>query len=120
MEPMKAFFTPGSIATFTGATSAVWIITNVFRVLVGRDSVIAGFIIALIVAFVGAYSTQALNGLVPGFLVFLNGCLLFFTAAGVQGFANGATQGRPVAQPKVQGRGRVKFLTPWFVGNTGK
>src|SRR5688572_7066998 len=107
---MDDFFRPGSIATFAGATTAVWLITNLFRVLVGRDSVIAGFVIALIVSFVGAYSTGSINGLVPGFLVFLNGCLLFFTGAGVQGFANTAVKGRPEGQPKVQGRGNVKFF----------
>ena len=122
MEPIKIpneLFTAGSIGTFAGASAAVWVLTNVFRVLLKRDSVLFGFVVSLVISFVGAYAAQALSGLVQIFLVFLNGCLLFLTAAGVQGFANGAVQGQPADRTKLQGRKDVKFLTPWFKNREG-
>lgn len=113
MEPVKELFTATSIGTFAGASGAVWAISNVFRILVGRDSVILAFIIALIVAYVGGYAAKALTDPVAYFLVFLNGCLLFLTSAGVQGFASTALRGQPEGKAKLQGKD-VKFFTPWF------
>ena len=115
MEPKipDEFFTAGSIATFAGATGAVWVLTNVFRVLLKRDSILFGFIVSLMISFVGAYAAHTLTSLVQVFLIFLNGCLLFLTAAGVQGFANEAGK-RSVDRTKLHGRRDVGFLTPWF------
>lgn len=121
MEPKipNELFTAVSIGTFAGATGAVWVLTNVFRVLFKRDSILFGFIVSLVISFIGAYAAQALTGLVQIFLGFLNGCLLFLTAAGVQGFAHGATQGQPTDRTNLQGRRDVKFLTPWFKNRQG-
>jgi len=115
MEPKipDEFFTAGSIATFAGATGAVWVLTNVFRVLLKRDSILFGFIVSVVISFVGAYAAHTLTSLVQVFLIFLNGCLLFLTGAGVQGFANEAGK-RSVDGTKLHGRRDVGFLTPWF------
>jgi len=113
MEPIKDLFTATAIGTFSGASGAVWILSNTFRTLVGRDSKAVAFIISLIVAFFGAFAAKALTDPVTYFLVFLNACLLFLTAAGLQGFASSAVQGKPEGTPKLQGKD-VRFFTPWF------
>lgn len=108
------FFTLASIATFTGATGAVWVFGNTFRVLFKRDSKIIAFIISLMVAYVGAYLGGTLNSVAAFFLVLLNGCLLFLTAAGVQGFASEAATPQETHKPKLHGKENIRFFTPWF------
>jgi zinc transporter ZupT len=108
------FFTPASIGTFTGATGAVWILGNTLRKLTGRDLKGLAFVVSLVVAYVAAYAAGALSNLLAYFLVFLNGCLLFMTAGGVQGWASESTTPTEAHKPKVHGRHSLKFLTPWF------
>jgi len=113
-EPPKDFFTANSIGTFAGASAAVWVLSNVFRVLFKRDSLIFGFVVSLLIAYLGMYAAGTLTGLLGYSLAFLNGCLLFLTAAGIQGFATEAARGRNDDTLNLQRRTKVKFLTPWF------
>jgi hypothetical protein len=114
VQPPKEFFTAQSITTFTGASAAVWVLSNLARVIFKKNSTIPCFVISLIVAYLGAYITHSLDGVVSYFLGFLNGALLFFTAVGVQGFANAAGKGELTGETKLQSAIKVKFLTPWY------
>lgn len=80
----KEFFSPGSIATFTGATAAVWVLANTYRFLFKRNSMPVLFIISIAVAVIGAVSSHTATDLWSWLLTGLNGCLLFCTAAGAQ------------------------------------
>jgi len=114
VQPQKEFFTPESITTFTGASAAVWVLSNLVRVFFKKHTIIPCLLIALAVSYVGMFLTHTLDGGVSYFLGFLNGALLFFTAVGVQGFASAASKGEMTGETKLQSGTKVKFLTPWF------
>ena len=114
VQPPKEFFTAQSITTFTGASAAVWVLSNLARIVIKKHTTIPCFIISLVVSYVGMYVTHTLDGGVSYFLGFLNGALLFFTAVGVQGFAAAASRGEMTGETKLQSGTKVKFLTPWF------
>jgi hypothetical protein len=108
------FITAQSLATFGGASIAVWILSNLVRVMLKTTSAIPCFIISLIVAAIASHLLHTLNGVVSYFLVLLNGALLFFTAIGMQGFTGAAAKGEATGETKLQAKTEVKFLTPWF------
>ena len=108
------FFTSESIATFGGASLAVWVLSNVIRIITGRDTIKISLIVAIVVAFIGAYGSHKLDDVIAYFLALLNGCLLFLTAAGTQTVAHKASEGDLGNKASLHGSEPVKFLTPWF------
>lgn len=120
IEPLKDFITPQSITTFTGASGAVWILSNLARMVFKKNSTIPCFIVSLLVSYIGMSIIGALHGGIAIFMGFLNGALLFFTALGVQGFAVAAKEGQVNGQVKLESKESVKFLTPWFKQRSDK
>ena len=114
VQPPKDFITPESITTFTGASGAVWILSNLARMAFKKDSTIPCFIVSLIVSYVGMSILGTLHGGIAIFMGFLNGALLFFTALGVQGFAVAAKEGQVNGKVNLESKKSVGFLTPWF------
>ena len=108
------FFTSASFVTFGGASSATWIFSNTARRLLRRDSAFIGFLIAVVVSFVVAASTDALGSALDVLIVFLNGCLLFLTAAGMQEAAVAVATPQETGKAKPQARMPVAWLSPWF------
>lgn len=114
-EGIKDFFTPVSVATYAGATLAVYVFSNTVRKLFGRDSVWISFVIAMLVSFIGAYSAKLLQlEVVSVFVALLNGCLLFLGAAGAQETIAYNAVPKPTDVPKQQGRKPIKWTSSWF------
>ena len=114
-EGIRDFFTPVSIATYAGATLAVYVFSNTLRKLLRRDSVWISFIIAMLVSFIGAYAAKLLQPeIVSIFVALLNGCLLFLGAAGAQETIAYNALPKPVDVPRRQGRKRIKWTSSWF------
>ncbi len=110
-------YTVATLATFAGSSGAVLILYNTYRRLFNRESVWAAFVLAMVVSLVVAVATGALKGPLGFFLAFLNGCLLFSSAAGAQQALAyqppGPSQSRevgPVGQPDQP----IKFRSSWF------
>ena len=112
MADTTDFVTGASIATFGGATGAVWIIGNTVRVAFHRNWPALPLVTGLVVAFLLAGTTHHLHNPLDYFLAVLNGCLLFLTATGVQQASNADVKSVEGAQR--QGRQLVKWRTPWI------
>jgi hypothetical protein len=69
-------------------------------------------IISLIATFALAYTAHILNNPLGYILAFVNGCLLFLSAAGIQ--QAGKAEFRGTEGAKRHGRGRVTWFTPWI------
>src|SRR5580704_13183461 len=82
-----SFFTGASLATLASALTAVVVVTNTFRRIFGRDWVLVPFVTSLIAALVAAASVGGINKPIDWLIVFLNGCLLFCTAFGINTIA---------------------------------
>jgi 4-amino-4-deoxy-L-arabinose transferase-like glycosyltransferase len=106
-------YTIATLGTFAGSSGAVLILYNTFRRLFNKESVWIAFIISLTVSVIVAIATSSLTDLAGFFLVILNGCLLFSSAAGTQELiahqgSNGKTKG--FTEPNKQ----RKLSSSWF------
>jgi hypothetical protein len=110
---LQSFFTLASVATFAGASASVVAVTNTIRSLTPWRTPWIGYVVCLALALVGAKAVGSLHGSVDVFIAFLNSCLLFCTAAGIQGISVAAGE---AGKPKIQQQGAkpVKWLSPWF------
>src|SRR6266704_3667485 len=94
--PVQSFFTLASVGTLAGASAGVVAVTNTVRSFTPWRSPLVGYLVCLALAFVGAREVGRLNGGVDAFVAFLNSCLLFCTAAGIQGISVAASEaGKP-------------------------
>ena len=110
-------YTVATLATFAGSSGAVLILYNTFRRLFNRESVWAAFLLSMVVSFVVALATGSLKGPLGFFLAFLNGCLLFSSAAGAQQALASQPPGQP--SPREVGIGGhpdrpIRFFSSWF------
>ena len=80
---MDEFFSWTSLATLGGATIAVVVVTNTARKLLKWDTLWIPFVVSVLVLFGTALSTGALTSIQAGLITFLNSCLLFCTALGI-------------------------------------
>jgi uncharacterized membrane protein YfcA len=112
---IRDFFTTNSITTFVGATAVISVLANTFRILTKSNNLVVLFAISLAVAFLGAYLGSTLSTAVGWILSFMNGCLLFCTAAGVQQTAAGVSDKSlgPGRVRKQSGK-PVRFFSSWF------
>lgn len=77
------FFTLESVLTLGGAATAVVVVSNTIRQLLGWKSLWVGFSVSLVIVIFGALSADRPLTLGTAVLVFLNSCLLFCTAFGI-------------------------------------
>ncbi len=77
------FFDPQSIMTLGGASFAIVVVSATARKLFRLDTPWFAFIVAMAITLGGAYHAGTLKGLFQFFLAFINGCLVFFTALGL-------------------------------------
>jgi hypothetical protein len=97
---MDDFFTAASFVTLTGSVASVVIIVNVFRSVFNWGPKWFGLILSIVVAVIawhiasstGGQSKTAALGSLAYFIVFVNGCLIYTSAFGIQNtiIANGA------------------------------
>jgi hypothetical protein len=110
----KEFFTKESILTLLGAASATLIVCNALRRSINFSPKWLALIIALLISFAGAIESTA-GSLLDYLLAFVNGCLIFCTAVGMN---EGASN---INIPESPHRGIVKphtsygkLSTSWF------
>lgn len=107
------YYTWTSLGTLAVASGAVVVVANTARKLLKVDSPWVAFIFSVLLTFYGAYRSGALNAADGFVLAFLNSCLLFCAAAGVNQTAIELTP-RPEGTPKPYGARPVRWLAPWL------
>jgi hypothetical protein len=118
-EDIKDFMTPATILTYAGASLVVLIVSNAYRILLKKNSPWPCFIIAIGVSVLVASIDKATkwDGIEIA-MVFINGCMLFYSAAGLQGWTvNIGTPGTPAAGIAPHGRTErpsVPWLSKWL------
>jgi len=111
MSSTNQFVTAASIGTFTGATGAVWAVSNTLRRAFNIDRPYVPLVVSVIVAYVIVISSGS-RSVLDYVLALVNACLLFLSAAGLQQAASAdLTSGRGTQR---HGRERVTWFTPWI------
>jgi hypothetical protein len=120
----KEFFTPESMLTLAGAAGSTFVVCNGLQKAFSFNPRWLALVIAEVLVLAGTASTGATHP--TDYLVaFVNGFLVFLTAAGGTGAAGGASgappaAGGPVARmpsaaaPKTAPVPPRRFLSPWF------
>ncbi len=117
---LQKLITPESVATYSGASIAVWAITNTLRTLLNWNSRWPAFLSSMLVSFMGSYIVNnTLNDVVVLFISFINGCLLYLSSLGLQtqtGKSLEPIQTGATSEPtgaKEFGKEKVEWRTPW-------
>jgi hypothetical protein len=111
MTSTNQFVTAASIGTFSGATGAVWAVSNALRRAFNIDRPYIPLLVSIVVAYVIVISSGS-RSVLDYALALVNACLLFLSAAGLQQAANAdLTSGRGTQR---HGRQRVSWFTPWI------
>lgn len=111
MTSTNQFVTVASIGTFTGATGAVWAVSNTLRRAFNIDRPYIPLLVSIVVAYAIVISSGS-HSVLDYVLALVNACLLFLSAAGVQQAASAdLTSGRGTQR---HGRQRVTWFTPWI------
>jgi len=106
----ETYFTWAMLGTLAGASTAVVVVGNTMRKLLKVDSPWVGFVTSLAVVFGVAIFTEQLTGLETGVLAFLNSCLLFCTALGINDTTNVALS----FAPGPYGKSRDSWISAWL------
>lgn len=95
----------------------VFILSNIVRWMINGDNRWIPFFASFLVAAIGTgITTKWHPGVIDAIMWVVNGCMLFWSAAGIHdqaiNFAQRASAGgvKPQRKPVTQ----VKFLTPWY------
>lgn len=112
MEQLN-FFDLKSIGSFAGASLAVLIVGNTIRMLFKWDSPWPAFLASVLLAILVASQLNKLATPVDWLVIFLNSCLLFCNASGVQEIGRFVTTPTPVGGAKKQS-GKINFFSSWF------
>lgn len=117
MSSTSQFVTGASIGTFAGATGAVWGVSNALRQAFNIDRPFIPLLVSLAVSY-GIVISSGSHSVLDYALAFVNGCLLFLSAAGLQQTANADLKsGRGTRR---HGRQRVTWFTPWIRTREGR
>lgn len=112
---LDSFFTIESLVSLQGSTAAILLVTNVLGYLIGPNFDKYKKWLAFGLSLVFAYTVAALAadaGFVKWILAFLNGFLIFASAAGLNEMAGGRSlRTAPLALPA---SGPKKFFASWF------
>jgi hypothetical protein len=113
MDLPKDFFTPASMFTFAGATTAVFVVVNGLQQAFDWRPRWLGLIVAQIVVNGGVYASGG-NGLVNYGVGVVNGFLVFLAAGGATGALASAVPGSVTIQSVSSAKPHRGFLGPWF------
>lgn len=120
MELPKDFFTVASMLTLSGATGATFVVCNGLQRAFDFNPKWLGLIVAILIVETGVAVSGAGAGPIDYCVGLINGFLVFCSAAGATGAANGGHAPDPgtpkgpadaVAPPS---KGRRGFFTPWL------
>jgi hypothetical protein len=113
MSNVTEFFTSDSMLVLGTASVGVLVVTNALKRVFGFNPIFVCFVFSLIICFVGAFQVGKLTQLSEYLITFVNSCLLFCTTTGMQEFAGGAVQPRPVGSVESQGKKITKWFDSW-------
>jgi len=104
-----------SLATYGGASGIVLLLTNTVRKLVKLDSPWVQFICSELIAFTVATMQHTITGVGTGVITFLNGCVFFWGALGMNETVVSAAAPKPApSTTKLQGRPEMRFFSSWI------
>ena len=105
------FFTVQTLGSFAGATGATVVIANTYQQLLKGNPKWVAFVTAQVVVLGTAYFLKVEPA---GYLLgFLNGCLVFLSAAGGSEIISNNNAGDPELQG-ANGKSRRNWRTSWF------
>lgn len=105
------FFTKGSFATLAGATGIVYAVCNTIQRVFNFNPKWLALLVSIIVSFIGAFITKdEESGNLKYLLAFLNGFLIYMTAAG----ANQVTAPNPAPVQTKTSAAKREWLAAWF------
>lgn len=108
-------FDPESIGTLGGASFAIVVINAVARRMLKIDTPWLAFVLSLVIAFAGAQRSGHLRDLLDYLIAALNGCLIFFTALGLNETAEHTLNKPPPGTVKPHAARPKMWLQSWFV-----
>lgn len=116
---MDNFFTPESLATLAGSTGITLVVINAIRHVSGWGPRWFGLLVAIIVAYVGLFVTAGVGSGAPitsisfvqYFIAFLNGCLIYTSAFGIQSTMVAEKPG--LSFQAVRKVSKLTFRSPW-------
>jgi len=110
------FFSWAGLGSLSGAVAAVVVVTNTVRKLTKLDSVWVPFVVSVLVVYGLALVDKALANPAGWVIAFLNSCLLFCTALGVNDtLVQGAH--RPAGDAVPFAARRVRWWQTWLRRN---
>ena len=81
----KEFFTASMFGTLMGCVVVVWVVSNVLSGVFGIEPKFTGFIVSIVVAYVGLFLSEEKEK-VHYVIAFFNGCLIYATVVGGTSF----------------------------------
>jgi hypothetical protein len=116
----SGFLDPKTIGAFTGATTAVTVVTAVARRVLGLSKPWVPFVLSLAISFALAHASDALSGVLGWVIAFVNACLLFCAVVGVNEGANDVAHPQAAGQGKQQGAVPKTWLASFFHKPSGE
>lgn len=115
-EAAQEFFTWTALGTLAGATTAVVVVTNTLRRVIGWRTPVVPFAVSLAVTIGLAGRAGTLSGIEGWTIAFLNGCLVFCTATGAQETAVEVATPGPAGGTRAQAASIEKppWLSSWL------
>jgi hypothetical protein len=114
-EPVQNLFTINTIGTYAGASVAVMVVSNTIRALFKIESAWISFLVAIFISILGTFGA---NGIDINFanvgIAFLNACLLFFSATGIQTATVSSLTPKEAGTVRKFGKDKVKWFSFWF------
>lgn len=125
---MDDFFTLASLGTLTGSVMAVVVIVNTIRHVFNWGPRWFGFAVSILISFIAFYITSGMGagpktagtGWLRYFIIFVNGCLIYTSAFGIQNIV--IARKPPEPEPETMGftheeggseKTGVRARTPW-------
>lgn len=111
----QEFVTTTSISTFAGATAAIYFVTNAFRILLKKNIPLLSFIVSLGMSYLLIYISRPNTlDIVTIILGFINGCMLFLSALGVQSSTSHFGETTTGTRTTTHSSSGVKWFSSWF------
>ena len=116
MNEVNDFFTLQSLQTFGGATLATTILANTFRSLTNKNPKIFAFVASILLCIIIAFLQK--EQLERYFIVFINGCLVYCTATGLNNQVSSIKKERDTQVRTRRGHQPIRnvianFFKPW-------
>lgn len=107
----KEFFTASMFGSLMGCAVVVWVVSNVLSGVFGVEPKFTGFIVSIVVAYVGLFLSEERKK-VHYVIAFFNGCLIYATVVGGTSFTpylNSKTASKEQKKTSI----KTALMTPW-------